>query len=101
MAEKKDQSKLVAILSYITLIGWIIALILNMQKKTELGSFHIRQALIIMLANIVLWWIPVIGWLLQIVVLIFWIMGLVYAIQGQKKEIPLIGSYAQQWFKGL
>ena len=97
----KDQSKLVAILSYITLIGWIIALIMNMSKKTELGSFHIRQALILVLANIILWWIPVIGWLLQVVVLIFWVMGLVYAIQGQKKEIPLIGSYAQQWFKGL
>ncbi|MBW2978324.1 hypothetical protein KY331_05755 [Candidatus Woesearchaeota archaeon] len=97
----KDQSKLVAILSYITLIGWIIALILNMSKKTELGSFHIRQALLLIIANIVLWWIPVIGWILQIVVLIFWIMGLVYAIQGQMKEVPVIGSYAQKWFKGL
>ena len=103
MAEEKakDQSKLVAILSYITLIGWVIALILNMQKKTELGSFHIRQALLIMIAGIILWWIPVVGWLLNIVVFIFWIMGLVYAIQGQKKEVPVIGKYAQQWFKGL
>jgi len=97
----KDQSKLVAILSYITLIGWIIALILNMQKKTELGSFHIRQALLLMIAGIILTWIPIIGWILAIVVFIFWIMGLVYAIQGQMKEVPLIGSYAQKWFKGL
>jgi len=97
----KDQSKLVAILSYITLIGWIIALILNMQKKTELGSFHIRQALLLVIANVVLWWIPVIGWILQVGVLVLWVMGLVYAVQGQMKEIPLIGKYAQQWFKGL
>ena len=97
----KDQSKLVAILSYITLIGWIIALILNMNKKTELGSFHIRQALLLVILNIVLWWIPVIGWILQVVVLVLWVMGLVYAVQGQMKEIPLIGKYAQQWFKGL
>ena len=97
----KDQSKLVAILSYITLIGWIIALILNMNKKTELGSFHIRQALLLVILNIVLWWIPVIGWILQIVVLVLWVMGLVYAVQGQMKEIPLVGKYAQQWFKGL
>ena len=98
---KEDQAKVVAILSYITLVGWIIALILNMNKKTDLGSFHLRQALLLVIAWIIFWWIPVIGWLLNIVVLVFAIMGLVYAIQGQKKEIPLVGSLAQQWFKGL
>ena len=44
---KDDQSKVVAIVSYITIIGWIIALILNQSKKTELGSFHVRQALLL------------------------------------------------------
>jgi len=101
MAKKDDQSKLVAILSYITLVGWIIALILNMNKKTDFGSFHLRQALLLAIAGIVFWWIPVIGWLLNIVVLVFAIMGLVYAIQGQKKEVPIIGSLAQKWFKGI
>ncbi len=96
-----DQSKLVAILSYITLIGWVIALILNMQNKTDLGSFHIRQALLLLLSMIVLSWIPMIGWLLSIVLFVFWVIGLVYAIQGQQKEIPLIGKLAQDWFKGL
>ncbi|MBW2996237.1 hypothetical protein KY332_02945 [Candidatus Woesearchaeota archaeon] len=99
--QQPDQSKLVAILSYITLIGWIVALILNQSKKTELGSFHIRQALLIMIAGIILMWIPIIGWLLNIVVFVFWIMGLVYAIQGQMKEVPVLGPWAQQWFKGL
>ena len=98
---KDDQAKVVAILSYITLVGWIIALILNMNKKTDLGSFHLRQALLLVIAWIIFWWIPVIGWLLNIVILVFAIMGLVYAIQGQKKEIPLIGSLAQKWFKSL
>ena len=98
---KKDQSKTVAIVSYITLIGWIIALILNQSKKTELGSFHIRQTLLIYIAWFIFWWIPVIGWLLILVLFVFWIMGLVYAIQGQQKEVPLIGGLAQKWFKGL
>jgi uncharacterized membrane protein len=98
---KDDQSKVVAIISYITPIGWIIALILNQSKKTDLGSFHIRQALLLMIAGIILSWIPVVGWILAIAVFVFWIMGLVYAVQGEKKEVPLIGAYAQQWFKGL
>jgi uncharacterized membrane protein len=100
MAEN-DQSKTVAIVSYITLIGWIIALIMNQSKKTDLGSFHIRQALLIYIVGIILWWVPVVGWLLNIAVFVFWIMGLVYAAQGQKKEVPVLGSLAQNWFKGL
>jgi uncharacterized membrane protein len=101
MAKKQDNSKLVAILSYITLIGWIVALILNQQKKTDLGSFHIRQTLMIMLTGIVLAWVPIIGWILSIVLFVFWIIGLVGAINGEKKEIPIIGGLAQDWFKGL
>jgi uncharacterized membrane protein len=98
---KEDQSKLVAVLSYIFIIGWIIALILNMNKKTDLGSFHVRQALLLWIIWIVLWWVPILGWLLNLVVFVLLIMGLVYAVQGKKKEVPILGAHAQKWFKGL
>ena len=101
MAKKQDQAKLVAIVSYITLIGWIVALILNSNKKTSLGSFHIRQALLIMIAGVVVSWIPYIGWILGLILFVFWIIGLIAAINGQEKEVPLIGAYAQKWFRGL
>ena len=99
-ASKSDEGKTYAIIAYITWIGWIIALILNMEKKNDLARFHIRQSLIIFLAAI-LTAIPVIGWIWGIVVLVFWIMGLISAINGEKKEVPLIGKYGQEWFKGL
>ena len=44
-----DNGKTIAIISYITLIGWIIALIMHNNNKTELGAYHIRQMLGIML----------------------------------------------------
>jgi len=99
-----DQGQLVAILSYITLIGWVIALVLNSQKKTSLGSFHIRQSLLITLAGIVgsfIFWIPVIGWILWILLVIIWVMGLVSAINKQEKEVMILGKLAQNWFKAL
>jgi len=101
LAKKQDQAKVVAIVSYITFIGWIVALILNSNNKTALGSFHLRQSLMIMLAGLVLSWIPYIGWFFGLAMFIFWVMGLVYAINSQQKEVPLIGQYAQKWFKGL
>ncbi len=90
-----------AIVAHITLIGWIIALVFNSNEKDEFASYYIRQLLGLYLLNLVLWMIPVIGWLLNIVVFVFWIMSLVGSIQGEKKETPIVGKYFQEWFKSL
>ncbi len=101
MANDIEEGKTAAILSYITIIGWIIALVMNQEKKSEFAKFHIRQTLLLMIAAIVLGWIPFVGWIISLVLFVFWIIGLIGAIQGQKKEIPLLGKLAQDWFKGI
>jgi uncharacterized membrane protein len=90
-----------AIVAHITIIGWIIALVLNSNEKDEFASYYIRQLLGIYLLGLVLTFIPIIGWLVSIVVLVFWILSLIGAIQGEKKETPLVGKYFQEWFKAL
>jgi len=37
---------------------------------------------------------PVVG----IVMLILWIMGLIAAVNGEKKPMPIVGPMFQQWF---
>jgi len=96
-----NNAQLVAILSYITPIGWIIALILHLDKKTSLGGFHLRQGLIILAASVLISWIRYINWILGIILFILWIMGLVSAVKGTQKVVPLIGKFGQEWFKGL
>ena len=111
---QQDKGKTVAILSYCTLIGFIIALVMNgdQNNKSELGVFHIRQALGIFLTSfavgfvsIILVFIPFLGGLLvmaaYIGILVFWIMGLVAAIGGEKKAVPLLGAVYQNMFKGI
>ncbi len=90
-----------AIVAHITLIGWIIALVLNSNEKDEFASYYIRQLLGLYLLGLVLSFIPVLGWLLNIVVFAFWIMSLIGAVQNEKKETPLVGKYFQEWFKSL
>ena len=90
-----------AIVAHITLIGWIIALVINMNDKDEFASYYIRQNLGLNLLGIILTFIPVIGWILSIAVFVFWIMSLIGAIQGEKKETPVIGKYFQEWFKTM
>ncbi len=108
----QDNGKTVAIVSYLTLIGWIIALILNNGNKTSLGSYHIRQSLMIIICgvvlgilNIILGFIPVIGWIIGLVLglglFVLWVIGLVNAINGKEQPIPVIGEKANEMLKGV
>ena len=90
-----------AIVAHITLIGWFIAFVINMNDKDEFASYYIRQNLGLNLLGIILTFIPVIGWILSIAVFVFWIMSLIGSIQGEKKETPWIGNYFQDWFKSM
>ncbi|MDO4303544.1 MAG: hypothetical protein Q4D94_06465 [Bacillota bacterium] len=57
----------------------------------EGAKFHINQALVILLFFL-LTPIPCIGWVWGVFMFVCWIMGLVAAINGEEKEVPLIGS---------
>ncbi|NAY92616.1 YtxH domain-containing protein [Muricauda sp. JGD-17] len=96
-----ESGKTVAIIAHLTLIGWIIAIIMNSSNKTELGSFYIRQVLGIILVGFVLGIIPVINLVGWIFPLILWIISLVGAINGNKKPVFWVGEYFQNWFKSL
>ncbi|WP_396602411.1 YtxH domain-containing protein [Algibacter sp. R77976] len=99
--EVLSNGKNIAIIAHITLIGWIIALVMNNSNKSELGSFYIRQMLGLLILSLVLMFIPVIGWILNILMLVLWIMSLVGALGGEKKPTPVLGEHFQNWFKSL
>ena len=103
------EDKTVAILAYITLIGFIVAIIVHMNKKTKLGAFHLRQMLgfiltsiAVMFCGIILAFIPILGWLSMLALwasmLVLWILGLVAAINGEMKHVPVVGPLYQKWF---
>jgi len=103
------EDKTVAIISYLTLIGFIVAIILHSSKKTKLGAFHLRQMLGFMLTWIavvvcqfILILIPILGWLaifaLYVSMLVLWVMGLIAAINGEMKPMPVVGPLYQKWF---
>lgn len=101
------EDKTVAILAYVTLIGFIVALVMHGQKKTALGAFHLRQMLGIVLLGVgsyILIFIPILGWLAMMVIglcnFIMWIMGLIAAVNGEMKPAPIFGAKFQQWFSG-
>lgn len=101
------EGKTIAIISYLTFIGTIIAFIMNSDKKNPFASFHIRQALGFVLLSLVISSLRFIGIdglvanLIWIIFFILWIIALFGAIQGEEKRIPFLGDQFQEWFKGI
>jgi uncharacterized membrane protein len=98
-SRKSDDAKTYAIVAHLWFIGWIIALLMD-KNKNPLVRFYLRQTLLIFLISLFSP-IPFIGWVISVFALVLWIISLIGAINGEQKEIPLVGEYAQKWFKGL
>ncbi len=80
--------------AYLTIVGWFGAYFAG---DREAAKFHLNQALVVNLAFIVLWilgYIPIVRWfvwIIRILLFIMGVLGVIYAIQDQDKEIPLLG----------
>jgi len=114
-----DNGKTAAIISYFTIIGWLIAYFaMHKDNKTELGSYQLRQTLLLNIAAIVLGWglgfvlgilivsthiyaLIYISYIVQLAIFIIWIIGLIGAINGEKKPMPIIGEKAQTMFPSI
>lgn len=92
--------KITGIVAYIGIIGWLIAFLAGDKKGAK---FHLNQALVIAIAEIILSVaggilaiIPLIGGIitsvLGIVLFVFWLLGLISAIKDEEKALPIIGG---------
>lgn len=115
-----DNEKNISIISYITIIGWLIAYFGMYQKeRTELASYQLRQTLLLHIVSIALLWIVSIifttllftsgftgewffliglNWVIRAILITLWFIGLMGAMKSQMKPIPLIGKKAQTLF---
>ena len=94
--EPYDMEKVVAILSYLTLLGWLVAIVLYGKHKSSFTSFHLRQSLGLIITLALLSLIPLIGWLMSVAVGFAWLYALFYTLQGQQKKVYLLGDFYQQ-----
>jgi uncharacterized membrane protein len=101
------ESKNIATIAYITIVGTMIAIFMNGEHKTEFASFHIRQSLGIFLTFFVFSY-PIgyfdsgmISGALYLFIFILWIYGFLGMLQNEKRLIPILGSFFQNSFKSL
>lgn len=76
------------IVAYLSWIGLLIALLVGDKENSK---FHTNQALVIMLFSL-LAIIPCLGWIWGIFMVVCWFIGLISAINGEEKPVPVIGK---------
>jgi len=81
--------------------------IMNNGNKTALGTYHVRQSLGIICVGVILnilasiLDISIISWIVWAGVLVLWVLGIMSAVQGEMKPVPVVGEKFQDWFKGI
>lgn len=98
---KKDtqqERQLFAWLSvFLTIVGFIIALILR--KDDKYIMFYAKHGLVLFIGFIVagvLTWVPVLGWLLWLFVFALWIVAWINALSMKKKNTFLVTELAEK-----
>ena len=98
------QGKNTAIIAYLTIVGSLISITMNMEPKNAFARFHIRQAfgihllyhalaIVLTFTGLNFAWLPLFA-----IYIVFWGYGFWQAINGHTKTIPGLGPYFQKWF---
>lgn len=98
--QTKEDGRTIAIIAYITIIGLIIAFIMNNSKNNAFAKFHIGQSFriaILGIANSVLGAmlpssLSIVSTIIGLGVLVLWILGLINAINLKEEPVPIIGK---------
>jgi uncharacterized membrane protein len=99
-----EKNKGMAIVAYLI----FFVPLLTESKNSPFAKYHVKQGLINLIVYVVLSFvgaiIPFLGWFIilplsGLIYVIFLIIGIINASNGQMKPLPLIGKWGEQWFK--
>jgi uncharacterized membrane protein len=101
-----------AILSYalsLTLLPFFFVPLIF--RNNSFSLYHAKQSLVLWILGVVslyvgsLLMVFCVGFLIIAAALVFLtvldIVGLIHAIKGEQKPLPLVGEWAEMWFKGI
>ena len=98
-----QQNRVMGVLSY---LGILVLIPLFAAKESPFARFHCNQGIVLALGEVILsiaakilgklpligWVFKLVGWFGGIALFVFAILGIINAINGKAKELPLIGG---------
>jgi len=86
-------------------LGWITGIVfLVLEKENKTVKFHAWQSImtfgVLFVAYLILFWIPLIGWILGILIsilsFVLWIILMIQAGTGKMWKVPWAGNWAEK-----
>lgn len=90
---ERTPTKLWAVMAYMfSWIGVALSFFMTREGRTELESNHLNNAFWLALAGIIATRIDlgIISFALDVVILVLWVMGLLAAVRGEEKDLPVV-----------
>jgi len=96
--EQKDiqENKIFAVLAY---LGILVLVPLLAKKESKFAMFHAKQGLVLLIGWVISWILSFvfIGFILDVIMIVFSIWGIVNAASGKYAKLPLIGDLAEKF----
>lgn len=96
--------KLQSILSYLGIL-WLVAYFVGKEQRNDVSRYHLKQGLGLFIVSLVfgivlqiLMTITTIFGLLGLIILFIFVMGIINAINEEKKPLPFIGKFFENQF---
>ena len=96
-----EENKAMAAIGY---LGILCLIPLLAKKDSPFAQYHGKQGLALFIGEVILgfvWIVPFLGWIIGgvgwLIAFILFIMGLMNALSGKMKPLPVIGKMAENW----
>ncbi|MDO8513751.1 MAG: hypothetical protein Q7S37_04580 [bacterium] len=93
-----EENKALAAISY---IGILFIIPMAIKKDSAFAMYHAKQGMILFIFEVIIYalnWMPFFGdflyWIGGLLAFVLFIIGLINALNGQTKPLPVIGSFA-------
>ncbi len=97
--QEAEAGKTMAIVAYF--IFFVPLLVEDGGKNNRFAMFHTEQAIVLLILNVIVGIVGTItcgiGLVLYIPLLVLYVMGIINAVKGEAKPVPLVGSFGEKF----
>jgi uncharacterized membrane protein len=87
-----------AIISYFI---FFVPLLVEDARNNKFAMYHTEQSIVLLILNLIIGIVGTItcgiGLVLYLPLLVFYVMGIINAVKGEAKPIPLVGSFGEKF----
>lgn len=82
-------------------LGWVTGIVfVVLEKKSRFVKFHAWQSImtfgVLNVAYLILFWVPIVNWIIGILAFVVWIILMIQAGTGNMWKLPLAGNWAEK-----